>query len=70
MIHDSKPSIDFHDKKKLLLFVVSSKLAVKILFSSKVGIALLKSNTFSILSTDGENVSDTKKDERETNRNS
>ena len=46
----------------------SSEPAVKILFLSIVVIALLQSNIFSTLSTDDENVSDGKENERETNR--
>ena len=41
----------------------SSELAVKILFSSIVVIALLQSNIFSTLSTAAENVNDGKDDE-------
>ena len=37
------------------------------LFSSIAMITLLQSNTFSALSTDNENVSDGKENERETN---
>ena len=48
----------------------SSELAVKMLFSSIIVIALLQSNIFSTLSTDDENVSDGKENERETNRKS
>ena len=43
---------------------------MKILFSSIVVTALLQSNAFSTLSTDGENVSDGNEIETETNRNS
>ena len=50
--------------------MVSSELAVKILFSSIVVIAFLQSNIFSILPTDDENVSDGKENEKETNRKS
>ena len=49
---------------------VSSELAVKMLFSGKVLIALLQSNIFPTLSTDDENVNDGKENERETNRKS
>ena len=48
--------------------MVSSELAVKMLFSSIVVIALLQFNTFCTLSTDDENVSDGKENRRETNR--
>ena len=47
--------------------MVSYELAVKMLFSSIAMITLLQSNTFSALSTDNENVSDGKENERETN---
>ena len=50
--------------------MVSSELPAKMLFSSIVVIALLQSNTFSTLSTDDENVSDGKENERKTNRTS
>ena len=50
--------------------MVSSELAVKMLFSRIVAIALLQSNTFSALPTDDKNVSDGKENERETNRKS
>ena len=43
---------------------------MKILFSSIVVTALLQSNAFSTLSTDGENVSDGNEIETETNRKS
>ena len=48
----------------------SSELAVKMLFSSIIMIALLQSNIFSTLSTDDENVSDGKLNKRETIRKS
>ena len=48
----------------------SSELAVKMLFSSIIVIALLQSNIFSTLSTDDENVSDGKLNKRETIRKS
>ena len=48
----------------------SSELAVKMLCSSIEMITLLQSNIFSTLSTDDENISDGKENERETNRNS
>ena len=50
--------------------MVSSELAVKMLFSSIRVIALLQSNTFCTLATDDENVSDGKENERETNSKS
>ena len=50
--------------------MVSSELAVEMLFSSIVLIALLQSNTFCILPSDDENVSDGKENETETNRKS
>ena len=50
--------------------MVSSELAVKMLFSSIVVIALLQSNTFFTLSTNDEKKSDGKENERETNRKS
>ena len=50
--------------------VGSSELAVKILLSSIVVIALLQSNISSTLSTDDETVSDGKENERVTNRKS
>ena len=50
--------------------MVSSELAVEMLFSSIVLIALLQSNTFCILPSDDENVSDGKENETETNRRS
>ena len=43
---------------------------VNMLFSSIIMIAFLQSNIFSILSTDDENVSDGKENERETIRKS
>ena len=48
----------------------SSELAAKMLFSSIIVIALLQSNIFSTLSTEDENVSDGKENERETIRKS
>ena len=57
----------------MLKNVVSSicgKLAVKMLFSSIVVIALLQFKTFCTLPTDDENVSDGKENEKETNRKS
>ena len=50
--------------------MVSSELAVEMLFSSIVLIALLQANTFCILPSDDENVSDGKENETETNRKS
>ena len=50
--------------------MVSSELAVEMLFSSIVLIALLQSNTFCILPNNDENVSDGKENETETNRKS
>ena len=50
--------------------MVSSELALKMLFSHIVAIALLQSNTFSALPTDNKNVSDGKENERETNKKS
>ena len=50
--------------------MVSSELALKMLFSRIVAIALLQSNTFSALPTDNKNVSDGKENERETNKKS
>ena len=52
------------------MYVISSELAVKMLFSNIVVIALLRFNTFFILSSDDENVSDGNENERETNRKS
>ena len=48
--------------------MVSSELAVKMLFSRIFVIALLQSNIFCTLPTDDDNVSDGKENERETNR--
>ena len=48
----------------------SSELALKMLFSSIIVIALLQSDIFSTLLTDDENVSDRKENERETIRKS
>ena len=48
--------------------MVTSELAVKMLFSSIAVIALLQSKTFCTLPNDDENVSDGKENERETNR--
>ena len=50
--------------------MVSSELAVQMLFSSIVVIALFQSNAFCKLSSDDENVSDGKESEREINRKS
>ena len=50
--------------------MVSSELAVEMLFSSIVVIALLQSNTFCSLLSDDDNVSDGKENEREINRKS
>ena len=50
--------------------MVNSELAVKMLFSSIVVIALVQANILFTLSTDDENDSDGKENERETNRNS
>ena len=50
--------------------MLSSELAVEMLFSSIVVIALLQSNTFCTLPSDDENVSDGKENEREINRKS
>ena len=50
--------------------MLSSELAVEMLFSSVVVIALLQSNTFCTLPSDDENVSDGKENEREINRKS
>ena len=50
--------------------MVSSELAVKMLLSNIVVIAFLQFNIFSTLSTDNENVSDGKENERETNKKS
>ena len=48
--------------------MVSSELAVKMLFSRIFVIALLQSNIFCTLPTDDDHVSDGKENERETNR--
>ena len=50
--------------------MVSSELAVQMLFLSIVVIALLQSNTFCTLPSHNENVSDGKENEREINRKS
>ena len=50
--------------------MLSSELAVEMLFSSVVVIALLQSNTFCTLPSDDENVSDGKENERQINRKS
>ena len=50
--------------------MVSSELAVKILFSCMVVTAPLQSNKFSTLPTDDENVSDGKENGTGTNRKS
>ena len=50
--------------------MVSSELAVQMLFSSIVVIALFQSNKFCKLPSDDENVSDGKENEREINRKS
>ena len=50
--------------------MLSSELAVEMMFSSVVVIALLQSNTFCTLPSDDENVSDGKENETEMNRKS
>ena len=50
--------------------MVSSELAVEMLFSSIAVIVLLQSNTFCSLLSDDDNVSDGKENEREINRKS
>ena len=72
MIPEPKSSIDFHPKKRSFFYrwLVSSKLAVKMLFSSIVVITLILSNILSTLSTDDKNVTDGKKMKEKPTENS